>query len=159
MTKSQCVRLWRNVRVKDTPGCAGCPMYQDGEQPFVPDEIVPTAPTFVLGQNPGVDEARSGRPFVGKTGEDLIRVYFPLAGLERGVNVSIGNAVRCRWQGTNELPKGKVLEDVIAHCTRAHLRIPSGTRLVVAQGAVAAKALGCPGNITDWRGHTWEYTA
>lgn len=126
-------------------------MYQDGRG-FVPDELVESTAVLVYGQNPGEEEERQGRPFVGKTGQEMERTYFPVAGLVRGENVSIGNALRCRWQGGNTLPSGKVLDAAIAHCTQAHLRVPGGTRLIVAQGAVAWKALGGPGKISDWRG-------
>lgn len=143
--------------------CRGCPMYQEGVG-FVPDEIVPGATVFVLGQNPGEDEEEEGRPFVGKTGQAMISTYFPAAGLLRGENVSIGNVLRCRlWEwspkfkkkmGTNNLPKGKVLEKSIRHCSEAYLKIPESTKLVVAQGGLAVKALRPDKkfNITDWRG-------
>lgn len=137
------------------PGCEGCPLYGDGKG-FVPDEIIQASPVFVLGQNPGVEEEHEGRPFVGKTGETMMKEFFPRANLIRGENVSIGNAIRCRWskngKHVNELPGGRTLLDALHHCTRAYLRIPAGTRLVVAQGAVAWKALGNDTPISQWRG-------
>lgn len=128
-------------------------MYQDG-QGFVPDALTPGAPVFVLGQNPGKHEEQKGQPFVGRTGEEMMETYFPLAGLQRGENVSIGNTLKCRWQASDELPPAKVLREAVVHCTREHLRIPPETKLVVAQGAVAWDALGGGdlGSITDWRG-------
>src|SRR5262249_6864545 len=120
------------------------------------DEPIPGAPVLVLGQNPGADEEREGRPFVGRTGEMMVREWLPRAGLIRGENVSIANTLRCRWQGpqgrTNNLPNGKVLNEAIRHCTESYFRVPAGTKLIVAQGAVAWKAMGGPGSITDWRG-------
>ena len=133
--------------------CQGCPMYQDGRG-FVPDELVDGADTFVLGQNPGEEEEKTGRPFVGKTGQVMINTYFPAGGLIRGENVSIGNVLRCRWQGTNNLPTGKTLIQSINHCKQAHLRIPSSVKWIVAQGALALKCAR-PGetySINDWRG-------
>ncbi len=133
--------------------CIGCPMYQDGKG-FVPDEVVEGAEVFVLGQNPGAEEERMGKPFVGKTGQVMLGKYFPIAGLVRGENVSIGNAIRCRWMQSNNLPAGKMLERSLAHCTGAHLHIPQSTRIRIAQGAVAAKCLYPDSKlgITDLRG-------
>ena len=139
--------------MKKPPECRGCPLYQDGDG-FVPDEVIEGAKVFVLGQNPGAEEEKKGKPFVGRTGEAMMSRFFPVAGLRRGENVSIGNTIRCRYQGTNNLPSGKSLNEAISHCTAAHLRIPSSTKLIVAQGAVAMKALAKDKSlsVTDWRG-------
>jgi DNA polymerase len=120
----------------------------------VPDEVVEGAEVFVLGQNPGEEEEREGRPFVGSTGRKMMAVYFPVAGLVRGENVSIGNTLRCRWQNSNNLPTGKILDQAMAHCTRAYLRIPESTKLVVAQGALAVRAMSKDPLVTveKWRG-------
>ena len=125
-------------------------MYQDG-QGFVPDEVV-EAEVFILGQNPGFDEELEGRPFVGATGQTMIGKYFGSAGLVRGENVSIGNVIRCRWNRQNALPPEAVLKPALRHCMKAHFRPPSQTRLVVAQGALAWRAMGQSTKITEWRG-------
>jgi len=139
--------------LKKPKTCEGCPLYQTG-QGFVPDELVEGALVMVIGQNPGETEEREGRPFVGKTGEAMIQNYFSVAGLRRGENVSIGNTLRCRWQASNNLPSGNHLRDAVVHCTRAHLQIPQHTKLVVAQGALAAKMLSNDPNLSieKWRG-------
>jgi uracil-DNA glycosylase len=133
--------------------CKGCPLYQSGEG-FVPDEIIEGSEVFVLGQNPGEEEERQGKPFVGKTGQVMVSRYFPAAGLRRGENVSIGNTLRCRWKGGNTLPTGKLLSQAVVHCNREYLRIPISTRLVVSQGALAAKFLARDDklSIEKWRG-------
>jgi len=142
--------------------CRGCPLYGDG-QGFVADEILPSAPVFILGQNPRQAEEREGRPFVGTTGDTMLRVYFPLADLHRGENVHIGNTLRCRLSGhctqrgqpmkCNHMPTGKVLAAAVTHCTTQHLHIPDDVRLVIAQGAHAWRLLSPrSGSITDWRG-------
>jgi uracil-DNA glycosylase len=153
-------------------GCLGCPLYGDGRG-FVPDELVPGAAVLILAQNPGGDEERgervvgySGgrpvyetdrpRPLIGKTGYELTTTYLPIAGLTRGKDVSLANVLKCRavknGRRGNDLPTGHTLEAAVLQCTSAHLRIPVGTRLVVAMGALAWKALGGVGSISDWRG-------
>ena len=87
--------------------------------------------------------------------------YFPHAGLERET-VSLANVLKCRQivagKRTNDLPTGKVLTQAVAHCTTAHLRIPHGTKLIVAMGGLAAKVTGCPGGGSAWRGVTYPFT-
>ena len=126
-------------------------MWGDGKG-FVPDEVIPGAKVAILAQNPGADEEREGRPMVGKTGQMMDQQYLPLAGLQRGVNVSVHNVLKCRWQRSNALPPAKVLAAAVAHCTAAHLQFDPAVEVIVAQGAVAWRALGGPDPITDWRG-------
>lgn len=132
--------------------CRGCPLYQDGDG-FVPDEVVPGASVYIQGQNPGAAEVHAARPYVGKTGQVMEQEYFLAAQLRRGENVSIGNTLRCRWRGTDDMPREDVLQQAVTHCTQAHRQVPTGTRLIVAQGAHAWRALGNQTAITDWRGY------
>ena len=137
--------------------CKGCPFYSDG-QGYVPDELVDGASIMVLGQNPGANEEREAKPFIGATGQLQTEHFFPLARLERGKNVHIANLLKCRWtQGqhkTDQLPGGQVLEQAIEHCTREHLRIPEGTKLVIAEGGHAASwCADRPVKVWNWRGH------
>ena len=161
------------------PECEGCPQYGDGAG-FVPDEIVVGAKVLVLAQNPGANEEQGKRlvgyeyagrrrvaieescfpaPLIGATGLEMTKNYLPLAGLVRGENVSFANVLKCRQiaggKRTNDLPKGKVLAQAVAHCTRAHLRVPAGVELVVAMGAVSVSYMGFPGTVSAWRGFTF----
>ena len=119
------------------------------------------AKVFVLAQNPGVDEESQGRPLVGKTGQMFEARFLPLAKLERGVNVSLGNVLKCRWQvgskRINNLPPAAILKPAVEHCTREHLIIPRGTELVIGMGKLANDYLGCPGSVSTWRGFTYEF--
>lgn len=138
--------------------CDGCPFQHRGKW-FVPDEYVEGAEVLILSQNPGADEEAGRRlvaydgghkvyepcrpaPLIGTTGYDLQRRFLPLAGLERGVSVSLANPIRCRLEGANEVPHIKLNEtkEAIQHCQREHYRPPSSTRLVVAEGAYALYA-------------------
>jgi len=130
--------------------CLTCPFYGDGLG-FVPDESVKGAAVVVLLQNPGADEEVDGKPAVGATGNVLDTMLLPRAGLTRGVNVQVGNALRCRYEHTNNLPKGKLTEEALAKC-RQYDNFPPETRLIVACGDAAWKAFKGPGSIQDWRG-------
>ena len=137
--------------------CVGCPFYGDGRG-FVPDELREGAAVFIVGQNPGADEEAEGRPFVGKTGRSMEK-YLRDAGLMRD-EVSVGNSLRCRWRGSNDLPPihQTMARDALKHCWVAHGRIPDGTRLIVAQGDYAAVTLtgetvAAGDKSTGWRGY------
>jgi len=120
---------------------------------FVPDEVVPNAKVFILGQNPGADEESEGVPFVGKTGTTMMKDYFPLAHLSRGENVSIGNVLKCRWKHTNDMPSGEMLRQAATICIDNYMTIPDTVELLVAQGAHAWRHSGGVGSIYDWRGY------
>ncbi len=150
--------------------CVGCPL-EHASKWWVPDEIVEGATVFGLAQNPGANE-EAGRkivgwtgatpleeecgpaPLIGKTGWDLDKHFLPLAGFERG-EVSLGNTIRCRLNGTNDLPKPSVIKAAAQHCERAFLKIPASTKLVVAIGAAAWNHTQGRSDlsINGWRGH------
>jgi len=147
----------KNTNGTEGSGCLNCPLWADGFG-FCPDELVEGAEVYIQGQGPGKDEESEGIPFTGPTGEKMNTRFLPLVNLTRGENVSIANTIRCRWTRpdgtkTDDLPADDILGVAVDHCRRAHERIPSSTRLIVAQGAVAWKARGGPGNIHAWRGY------
>lgn len=53
-------------------GCRRCPLYRDATQ-AVPGEGAPRAPIMLVGEQPGDQEDRQGRPFVGPAGRVLDR--------------------------------------------------------------------------------------
>src|SRR2546428_7763535 len=91
----------RGTVLAKPPACQGCPFYGDG-QGFVPGELR-GSPVLVYGQNPGAEEEAQGKPFVGATGATMERNYFKVSGLSRE-DVSLDNAIRCRYKNANELP-------------------------------------------------------
>lgn len=115
--------------------CVGCSMYGTG-QGYVADQLAPGATTLVLNQTPSsTDDLQASQ-------------FFPLAGLEHGRTVSVANVLKCR-----AIP-GADLDQAIQHCTTNHLRIPSQTKLVIANGQLAADW--CAGRSIEvhrWRGH------
>lgn len=150
-------------------GCAGCPLYGDGLG-FVPDEIVPGADTLIVMQGPDEAAEQQGRPAVGTMGDMLADRFLPRAGLVRGRTVSVASALRCRWlepepkagtrivagkrhKASTKLPPVKMLNRAVEHCMGAHFVMPAEVTLLIAQGAVAFKALGNRESIVKWRGY------
>lgn len=69
----------------------------------------PRAAVMFIGEGPGADEDRTGRPFVGQAGQLLDRMIFAM-GFERS-QVYITNIVKCRPPGNRD-PQ----EDEVAAC-------------------------------------------
>lgn len=61
----------------------------------VPGEGVESPYVMVIGEGPGEDEDKSGRPFVGKAGQLLDKMLAAI-GLGRNANCYIANIVKCR---------------------------------------------------------------
>jgi uracil-DNA glycosylase len=150
--------------------CKGCPFFGDG-QGFVPDTINDQAEVFIYAQNPGKDEEHgehfdgetyhptTPQPLIGRTGHMMDKSFLPVAGLTRD-QVSVGNAIRCRYKHYNDLPPldHVIMRDALWHCHTKHFKLPAKTRLVVVQGEYALYALTQQGNekhrkISDWRGY------
>jgi DNA polymerase len=70
----------------------------------------PQAPVMFVGEGPGADEDRTGRPFVGQAGQLLDQMIFAM-GFERH-EVYIANVVKCRPPGNRD-PQ----EDEMAACS------------------------------------------
>jgi DNA polymerase len=89
-----------------------------------------------IGEGPGAEEDRTGRPFVGQAGKLLDEMIFAL-GFDRP-QVYIGNVVKCR-PPANRDPH----EDEMAACSEFLDRQIDliGPRVVVALGRVAARRL------------------
>lgn len=161
--------------------CRGCPLYQDGRG-WVPDRLVEGSTVALVCQNPGQSEEQgqcvtsyiggkpvfepcSHEPLTGATGYAVRATWLPKSGLHHD-DVSYLNILKCRWQvhgkRTNALPQGKVYHEAVAHCTKAHLRIPDSVTTLVACGDHAFKALGGsslrspdgkPATISSYRGY------
>ena len=69
----------------------------------------PRARGMFIGEGPGADEDRTGRPFVGQAGKLLDRMIFAM-GFDRA-DVYIANVVKCRPPGNRD-PK----DDEVASC-------------------------------------------
>ena len=81
------------AEVRDCEKCGLC----RGRLNTVPGEGDPAADLMFIGEGPGAEEDRLGRPFVGRSGELLTKMIHAI-GLERS-EVYICNVVKCRPPG------------------------------------------------------------
>lgn len=106
----------------------------------VPGEGVPRPLVMVIGEGPGGDEDRTGRPFVGRAGQLLDRMLDSKGkiNLSRTKNCYIANVVKCRPPG-NRNPQ----PDEISACVPFLARQIALARplVILAAGNVAAKTL------------------
>ena len=89
-------------------GCALCRLSEQRKM-VVFGEGDPDAGVMFVGEGPGAEEDRTGRPFVGQAGKLLDRMIFAM-GFDRE-QVYIANVVKCRPPGNRD-PK----EDEVAAC-------------------------------------------
>jgi uracil-DNA glycosylase family 4 len=111
------------------------------------------ADVMVVGEAPGQEEDRSGRPFVGRAGK-LLDLVLQSAGFARG-DVYICNVLKCRPpQNRNPQP------DEVSACSPYLLRQVElvQPRVILAFGAFAAQTLlGTDISIGKLRGRTHQY--
>lgn len=113
--------------------CQRCGLCK-GRTHAVPGEGNPNARLMLIGEGPGAQEDRLGRPFVGASGELLTR-YLHEIGIER-TEVYIANIVKCRPPG-NRTPTGEEAQACLPYL-RAQFRLIR-PRMLVLLGATAAK--------------------
>ena len=113
----------------------------------------PHAPVMVIGEAPGADEDRIGKPFVGRSGQLLDRMLAAV-GLERSRNVYITNVLFWRPPGNR-----KPTEAEIALCLPFVWRLIAlgAPRVVLLSGGTATSAmLGRAEGITKLRGKWFD---
>ena len=129
-------------------GFDGSPL-RDTATNLVFSDGTPGAETMLIGEAPGADEDRLGKPFVGASGQLLDRM-FASVGLGRGRDLYITNILPWRPPGNRTPSDGEIalfLPFVLRHIALAR------PRRVVLLGGVAAKALlGTKDGITRLRG-------
>ncbi|WP_262694952.1 uracil-DNA glycosylase [Kordiimonas aquimaris] len=104
---------------------------------------------MIVGEAPGADEDREGRPFVGVSGQLLDRML-NAAGLDRTKNVYISNILPWRPLG-NRTPDTAVTEMCLPFIRR-HIEL-ANPKVILMLGGVSAKALlGTSDGITKLRG-------
>jgi DNA polymerase len=109
-----------------------------------------------IGEGPGYYEDMRGRPFVGKSGELLDKI-FAACGFSRQTHIFIGNIVKCR-PPENRDPKPEEREACIPYLYRQIELI--NPKIIILLGATALKGLIDPnaritqlrGQWLDWKG-------
>ena len=128
--------------------CTGCRLHQTRTNTVFGEGDV-DAKVFFVGEGPGEEEDRTGRPFVGRSGKLLDKMIVGM-GLSRE-RVFIANIVKCRPPG-NRVPG----TDEVTTCTpylERQLEIVR-PRVIVTLGHPAAKyMLGCKETMGRLRGH------
>lgn len=124
--------------------CRGCPLYSCSTH-AVFGEGPAKAPVMFVGEQPGDQEDRAGRPFVGPSGQLLDRAI-EAAGVDRGA-AYVTNAVKhFKWapapRGTKRIHKTPTWREVQACRPWLDAEIALvRPELIVALGATAAKSL------------------
>lgn len=129
--------------------CRGCRL-RDGCQQVVFGEGRPGL--MVVGEGPGGDEDRLGRPFVGRAGQLLDKIL-AAGGFDRQVNTYIANVVKCR-PPTNRVPSPDESAACLPHLYE-QMRILQ-PKIVLLLGATALRyVLQCTEGVTKSRGK-WQ---
>ena len=103
----------------------------------VPGEGVENPLIMVVGEGPGADEDKTGRPFVGKTGQLLDKMLESI-GLSRNTNCFIANTVKCRPPGNREPEHGEMAACFPFLERQIKLLCP---RVILCAGRIAAQNL------------------
>jgi DNA polymerase len=122
--------------------CHGCPLYADAEQ-VVFGEGRRRAPIVLVGEQPGDQEDRRGRPFVGPAGR-VLWACLEAAGIERD-DVYVTNAVKHfkhETRGKRRLHKKPNTAEIEACHPWIEAELEAvRCRVLVALGATAARSL------------------
>jgi uracil-DNA glycosylase family 4 len=132
--------------------CSKCHL-RNGCTQVVFDDGNPTVKLMLIGEAPGADEDRIGRPFVGKAGQ-LLDNALKAAGFSRKENVYITNVVKCR-PPQNRIPT-PVEQEICKPYLLEQIRIIKPS-IIILLGATAVGALIDPNaRITKIRGNWIE---
>ncbi len=121
--------------------CLKCP----GINPIVPSSGPEQADYLLVGEAPGPQESKAGKPFIGKTGKELREQYLPLSGIHP-LQVRMCNVVSCLPPGTwgkldPHEPRG---QELIQSCASHHLYQEielCRPKLIIPMGGVAASLI------------------
>ena len=139
--------------------CQACPLYKLGTQ-TVFGEGPPHASVVIIGEQPGDQEDRQGRPFVGPAGQLLDRAL-EAAGIDRA-QVYVTNVVKhFKWEpaGKRRLHKKPSAREIAACRPWLEAELAAlQPEVVVALGATAAQTLmGSDFLVTKERGYSIEH--
>ena len=105
-----------------------------------------------IGEAPGAEEAKTGKPFVGRSGK-LLRKYIKNYIIKNKIKYFIANSVLCRP------PNNKIDQSYVKSCSKNLERIIEivKPKLLVAVGATTMRRLGCNEKISKFHGNTFKY--
>lgn len=130
--------------------CTKCALSKSRENPVFGQG--PTdAGIFIIGEGPGAEEDKQGKPFVGKSGQLLDKIL-AACNFNREEHVFIGNIVKCR-PPENRVPAPEEKNMCMPYLMKQIEMIDP--KIIILLGSTALKSLVDPdGKITKVRG-TW----
>jgi len=129
----------------------GCPLKRTATTTVFMDGN-PAAPVMIIGEAPGADEDRIGRPFVGRSGQLLDRMLAAI-GLDR-TTVQITNVIYWRPPG-NRKPTSAEIAACLPFVLR-HIALARPLVLVLSGGTAANALLPLSEGITRLRGRWFD---
>lgn len=148
--------------VEEIRNCKKCPLHRTRKN-VVPGEGNPKAKLMFIGEGPGFDEDRLGRPFVGRAGQLLDKIISAM-GMKRE-DVFIANIVKCHpmidpsypdERGNDRKPTPDEISSCI-HFIEKQIEIIK-PKIICALGSVSATALiGIEAPLGKLRGRFYEY--
>jgi uracil-DNA glycosylase family 4 len=132
-------------------GFDACPLKRTATNTVFADGN-PAAPVMIVGEAPGADEDRMGKPFVGRAGQLLDRMLAAI-GLDR-TGVQITNVIYWRPPGNRKPTAAEIaacLPFVFRHIVLSRPRV-----LVLAGGTAASSLLDVADGITRLRGRWFD---
>lgn len=116
----------------------------------------PQAKIMLIGEAPGADEDRQGKPFVGMSGQ-LLTKAFECAGFERDKHLYISNTIFWRPPG-NRQPTQQELEACFPF-TQRHIELINPKVLILVGGTAVKALLKTNEGITKLHGKWLQYTS
>jgi uracil-DNA glycosylase family 4 len=132
-------------------GFDACPLKRTATNTVFADGS-PEAPILIIGEAPGADEDRIGKPFVGRAGQLLDRMLAAI-GLDR-TGVQITNVIYWRPPG-NRKPTAQEIASCLPFVFR-HIALSRPKVLVLAGGTAASALLPMSEGITRLRGRWFD---
>ncbi len=117
------------------------------------DDGIPNPKLMLIGEAPGFYEDKEGKPFVGKAGQLLDKI-FASVGLSRDKDVYICNTIKCRPpENRNPLPEEK---EACWEYLKAQIDIIRPKMILLCGNVAVQSILGSAGGITRIRGKWFE---
>lgn len=134
------------MQIVPHPNCEKCQLYQGCKSPYMESHGAEDPLVLVIGEAPGEEEDKAGKPFVGRSGQLLRRVLEEI-GFDEG-DVRYTNVVRCRP------PDNNITKKYINYCHHYALEEIEHYKpeLVLLMGNSPLGAVLGESGITTWNG-------